>query len=425
MKTISVLLGSIIIVIGCISSRYQSNAVLVVDMILTAMVAVFLPKRNLLPLASLLIAPNRLLTLEFISAPLVVVCIGFIRYVLQRRIPIKILDIALFYVCFSIITCLLFGTNIILAIKTVIIVIFLYYAFIALKCNNISTVVEFISLGCIITTLFSMLITPELLYEGDRMAFTSSGQNVLGLICGAMAVILFSQIVSTRKKFKLSIIVLGLLIVIGFLTGSRTFLLEVGVGVTIYSISSLFHRENNNFIIVLLIFLVLGLLFYFIFKYSNFFSNSLESSLYRIDKTNQNDISNGRFEIWQLYFNEFMNNINSLCFGGVNYNSNGIDMMAHNMIIEQLAAIGIVGTLIVFILYKRAFLGILNALGLNFKFSLGKSSPLLAFLIASMVGHSLLGLPQTIILFVCLLNLTTPKYEKNSLGNISRASNSK
>ena len=55
------------------------------------------------------------------------------------------------------------------------------------------------------------------------------------------------------------------------------------------------------------------------------------------------DVSNGRFDIWNQYINTFNNNPILWFIGIGDFKKHGIEMMAHNFLIEDIANYGIVG----------------------------------------------------------------------------------
>lgn len=407
-RTIILSISLFCIVLGCISSRNGSNGLLLLSLFFTCIFSFVLPRNYLCPLMATLIASNRVMTYGgIISAPLLVVLIGFIRYFnlvikLKSFVPIVFL-----YLLYSVITTIAVGASLILPIKTIIVLYFIYITFIYKKDDIRYELVEFISYGCIITTLVMLAINPMSLFENSRMSFTSSGQNVLGIICGAIAVVYILRFSNNKKIYGKDIIILISILLIGFLTGSRTFLVEVGIGIGLISIFMLCHPQKANILVIFCLFIFIGLSFFYIISNSSLLSEFLDSTIYRFNKLESNDISNGRFDIWDQYILFFSNHIEYLLFGGVNFGNSNIDMVAHNMILEQLASIGLVGSLIVFALYRNVFLEIKHRLNLKYKINLMTLAPLISFLTASMAAHSLLGLPQTVILFICLFNLTT------------------
>lgn len=63
------------------------------------------------------------------------------------------------------------------------------------------------------------------------------------------------------------------------------------------------------------------------------------------------DISNARFGIWSYYINEIVQNKSILLFGKGTIMSSDLNLVAHNLWLEQLYFIGIVGNIIVITMF--------------------------------------------------------------------------
>ena len=146
--------------------------------------------------------------------------------------------------------------------------------------------------------------------------------------------------------------------------------------------------------------IIIFIIIYIVSKGNNLISIYIDRLIYRMQRLEDNDISNGRFELWDLYLNIFRENSSILWLGGMDYTKFGIEMVAHNMIIEQLAAYGIIGSFILFILYLNIFLNIKIKSNSTIRIVSAGVIPLLSFLIISMFSHTLLGVPQTIMLYI-------------------------
>ena len=107
------------------------------------------------------------------------------------------------------------------------------------------------------------------------------------------------------------------------------------------------------------------------------------------------DISNGRFDLWKIYMDKLSKDFKLFLIGGTREDFGG--MQAHNMFIEVVANHGILGTVIVCYLYTMVFLEIGEAVR-----SLGKRKikllgfiPFVLVFIVGMASHTLLGTEAT------------------------------
>lgn len=398
-----------IIVLGNISSANDSMLPLFVALGLTTILAMVMPLEEILYLVSLLIAPNRVLTYGPISAPTIVIIIGLIRYISRYKIRSNYIIASVIFVVFEFISTLVVDVQLMEAIKTIVILAFLSLAYPYSQKPIKENIILYISIGCIISALVALFINPVSLLETSRLGFSASGQNVLGLLCGTLVLL---NVQSVQRRKKIHFIVILLLLAIGTLTGSRTFLLEIAVGLGLYLIYSLFHPQKGHLMLLLSGVGVIVAIGFILLDTSSFVSNFLDSTIYRFVAVSEKDVSNGRFELWEEYWKVLSNNTEHLLLGGVNPASYNLELVAHNMIIEQLASIGIIGSICVFFVYKAVFKNTIKISKLSYNVNLQTISPLFSFLVAGMVSHTLLGLPQTMMLFSCLFALTKNKIYK-------------
>ena len=141
----------------------------------------------------------------------------------------------------------------------------------------------------------------------------------------------------------------------------------------------------------------------FLVKNSNFISDYWDSIMYRITKLQAVDVSNGRYELWKEYLDLFHQQPKYLWLGGLAVGTNGIELVAHNMIIEQIAAYGIIGSVILIFLYITVLRRLVAESLSRVRWNTFRVAPLIALLCVSMVSHTLLGVPQTTMLLICFL----------------------
>ena len=414
-RNIGVLVPTILVIfIGQISSMSNLSRVLLADLGIVGIIALILPEKNILPFMLCMIAPNRILTYGSISAPTIIMLVGILRNMklackFEKRFLVSVLG--LFGI--SVFTGL-FGKEMILdAIKIVVVLIFLR---IYTDCDNIRQsyirYIQYCALGCVLSGVISLVINPNSISDAGRFSLSGSGENVLGILCAVLVLHLVTIAIDdhqVRKGFLFIYCVF--LIGIGFLTGSRSFFLAIAVGLLFLFFTIVVKLNIRAFAKMLIICIFAIILFYILYNYNGFINNYLSKILYRINKLKNTDVSNGRFTLWTQYINVLSNNTVHLLFGGMKPSDFGIKKVAHNMIIEQIVSFGIVGSCFIISAYSCMFKYLQRRSESIIKLISVNMAPIVALLGASMVSHTLLGVPQTIMLYLGVIGL----YEQNNM----------
>lgn len=125
------------------------------------------------------------------------------------------------------------------------------------------------------------------------------------------------------------------------------------------------------------------------------------------------NISNDRMEIWSMYFSAF-NSDPSLWFIGLgNYKEYGISKMAHNFLIEDIAAYGIIGVMILYLTYNKIFVQQYKT-SKRFHTIRPKLFTMIPFFVPIIGGltlHGLTSIINTTMLYLGVLCMTLPKKE--------------
>lgn len=404
----TIFVSLIIILIGQLSNIVGGNAVLIFSIIITGIYSLICPKDQLLNLTLLLIASNRVLTIGGISAPTVVMMMGVFRLLLNNNLKLRksmVVAIIILY-AFSFITYLNGYSQLLQTTKILIVILFIRNYMGCFSINDMySNCLEMCTIGCIITCILSILINPSTFYGNTRFSLTDGGgENVLGILCSMNAINLIICILNSKKINKIKYYIYTIfLIIICFITGSRSAIAILGISVFLLIIITSFNLRIKTLVKLLICLLLLIVFFLLLYINNDVFSTFIDSLIYRSQKLANVDISNGRFELWIQYINIFKNNIRFVLFGGLNYYSYGIELVAHNMIIEQIAAYGILGSIVLIYLYLDTFREMKLKFKGNSKMNYIQIIPLTVFIMISMVSHSLLGVPQTMILYICSL----------------------
>lgn len=399
------LLAFMIIVIGQIAQSVNSNSVILVALIITGLVSMNCQDNDLVPFMLYLIAPNRLLTYGFISAPTVVMILGVFKSVIfGRKFDKKFILGSFLLLAYSAITVFIGNPQIFDALKIIIMLMFfqLYTEY-----ENIEKAyVKYAmccSMGCIISSLIVLILNPDSVRERSRFTLFGTGQNVLGILCGIMAINLAYIFLTKRNVKNLKIIItVFFLLFIGFLTGSRSFLLVIAMGIVLISLFLTWKLKIGSLTKLVFILLVGSVIAWILYQSNSFINNYVTQLIYRITKLQNIDVSNGRYEIWEQYITIFKQYPLFLWMGSLLPLTYGIKSVAHNMIIEQIAVFGIMGSLIILALYLKTLKKIRQKSKAHLKWD-ESLSPVLTLFCVSMVSHTLLGVSQTVMLYISVL----------------------
>lgn len=394
------------ILFGYVSDRYNISFLLYLAVLFPFAFSFFLSYEQNFGMFCLLLASNRLLTVSSVSTPLLLMLGMLLKLKKQLKIPLAFLFITTILITIPLFYPSKIIFSILLVVKIVIMLIYFYNVFSLIDIKDLKLkYTDYMFWGIIITFILSIIFNSSIIIEKSRFALTDAGgENILGILCGIVALIVACNSID-KVKTKYPIIKIISLLSIGLMTGSRSFLLIVIIGATFILIHEILHGNIKKIIKIIFIFIMLIGLFYIIIKAIPFLNNFYDRFIYRIQKLNNNDVSNGRYELWESYINVFKNNIIILLFGYPNYKDFGIDFVAHNFLIEQIASNGIIGSLLIMILFVKTIKKIIKSRKICINIY---TSILISFLAVSMFSHSMFGIFQTTILIISIL-LSTKK----------------
>ncbi len=253
--------------------------------------------------------------------------------------------------------------------------------------------------GVLIAVFTSILINPAYSLDATRMSLTAgSGVNQLGISL-AFCLVFVTMGMTKVRNFKewcvLAITALPLLYYC-FATQSRTSL--VAMIITFAAVLTMGYTQKRARLWITLMGIasvaVLGGMI--LFTEGTQIHENIMRTIERFTDPRGNDISNGRFDLWQHYVEVFTSDIRLFFFGGPIEEYGGIQ--AHNMFLEIFALFGVCGAGIVFWMYGVVFYEIRKSV-----VSLGKGKmrllgflPLAVLLITGMASHTLLNTEPTV-----------------------------
>lgn len=306
--------------------------------------------------------------------------------------------------------------ELIILIKAFVVVYVLSFYNISFTVSMKTNIVYSFILGVVITSLFGFLSSGF-----DAINRFDGGDlnepNYFGSICA----IGLSLLVFLHKIRKVNTIIFYItspfLLFMGLLTQSRSFLVCFGIILFTYIIV-----DFKKFFFKI-IFLLTGLIIFFSSSIINFYNNS--ALLFRISERVFNpknqDVSGGRFDIWEQYQSAVFASDKNLFFGIGNtaFQTFNFEQVAHNFFIEDVVTFGILGVFIcycfLFVVYKEVNRGKIYLISLL---------PLLVFLTTNMTLHSFLGMGGLTQLFICFLTINLYNSIKNENFNYSGFRNS-
>ena len=254
--------------------------------------------------------------------------------------------------------------------------------------------------GILVAIFVSILINPSYSLDATRMSLSEgSGSNQLGISL-TFCLVLVTLGVTTAKNFKewLVLIITALpLLYFCFATQSRTCIVGMIITIVCAVVFGTAQKESRRWVLLMALGVVVVLGGMILFAEGTQIHQNIMQTIDRFINPKNDDISNGRIDLWQIYIEKLKNNAGLFFFGG--QRTEYMNTMAHNMFLEIFAVYGFFGTIIVIWIYSSVFVEIRRAI-LRF----GKSTnikvlgflPLAIVFITGMVSHSLLNTQPTI-----------------------------
>lgn len=254
--------------------------------------------------------------------------------------------------------------------------------------------------GILVAILISILINPLYSIDATRMSLAEdSGSNQLGISL-AFCLVLVTLGVTTVKNLKewIVLVITALpLLYFCFATQSRTCIVGMIITIVCAVIFGTIQKESRRWVLFMALGVVVVLGGMILFAEGTQIHENIMQTIERFINPKNDDISNGRFDIWQIYIDKLKNNTGLFFFGGqLNEYAN---MMAHNMFLEIFAGYGLLGTVIVIWMYSAVFVEIRKSIlrfGKNTNIRVLGFLPLVIIFITGMASHSLLNTEPTL-----------------------------
>lgn len=256
-----------------------------------------------------------------------------------------------------------------------------------------------LALGILVSTAVAFVCNPDMLRQTRFALSSDSGENSLGIQCGIVLSIYLLLFIRKQSRAAYALPVILLVAAVGVLTGSATFLVLCGIAV-VWVIATGSLKTKFKFLALAA---VAGVVLVVILAREGEFGERIAYLIQQIVSPKNDDISNGRFDIWRQYFTLFREQPRVLWLGAGSYTAVGMDYAAHNFFLEQIVTYGVVGNVLLAIAYGyagRTLVGRLRARRPGLRIDVGAALPFVLVFAAGMVSHSLFSISQTFLLFI-------------------------
>lgn len=227
--------------------------------------------------------------------------------------------------------------------------------------------------GCLLL-IIGMLF--EYTFFGGYMGRLRALSDDCNYTAAILYVVFIVSLVSFGYNLKLehNTFYLLLSLVFGLATGSRGFMLTVGLALVFFGIRGLNKRGDRKIIILSgLGFIAIVLMYFFnVSTVVRLYDATIGRTLTLSNAYSQGsfmDVSSGRFFLWDYYWSNNITNLVKLLFGSGFHNyylpeNGGYGLAAHNMYISGIIGIGLIGLASMIIIYMSFFnkenLGLIN-----------------------------------------------------------------
>ena len=267
----------------------------------------------------------------------------------------------------------------------------------------------FLALGINYAGCISVLLNglPSL---SARYAFTKEITiNFQAIICALTIVnlIYFWSVLKDSHKLRSIILVAGCCFW-GLLTQSRSFILTILIGILMLFLTS---RSIKNKFKVLLAIAMAALLLVLLYSFNQAAHTLLSEIIARIISPRNDDISNGRYDLWQQTINKMYENTSYLLFGAGDYtiidaSFNNTILAAHNMFIETWCIFGYVGSALIvflFFFFIRTYVFGKEKIG---RIPFSSFTPIVVMISALFFSHHFIGRSMSMVFILSILPMT-------------------
>lgn len=420
----STLFVGIVLSMGCILfEANQLNAFSTIGTFLLVLYSVKKSNIERLYLAALAISNTRAMEFFGISGAIGVCAVGAIITILKKRtINTKIFCISILYFCYSLQFILRyqdFTNGLIMPLKTVFIIWFFYFisnddSLFENPINVIYCTSRFMFFGILSAVFASWSIG----MNDARFSVVNNDSNMLSVeivfLLSVYCILYFRFSVVSKVEFLLATVLLSIICVI---CGSRTGLVLLAV-VMLTAIIFNINRVDKTiaFAAIMIVALVA------------FVSSSVGRGVINVlvDRSaalaSQGNILNGRNSIWNLYISKFNETKYLWLLGMGSYKHYGIEYMAHNFLIEDIAMFGLIGIIMLYGMYIMIFKNAVKNILFQSYYGKTKIYTIIPFtipIVGGMTLHGLTNIPNTLMLFCGAMVIAIGKIQKKPTKRVN------
>lgn len=236
----------------------------------------------------------------------------------------------------------------------------------------------------------------------------------------ALALVLrIATMLKEQKLKKIYILEIIIMLILGLLTFSLSFLVYILVIMLLLLIYEIFFKKKFKILLILVVVLFMLMIVYISLKDSMIFKNIQE--VYQ-KSLMAKDISNGRIEIYNYYISIIKDNLLVFLFGSglntynkIDYsNSEGLmsnNLVTHNAFLEIIMSWGIIGLFLIGILIYKLLLKKEKRKKINFYSYL----PAICILLYMLTGNFFIGYYSALVKIVLIYAVFFTNYEENEI----------
>lgn len=396
-----------------LSLNSASNVAMIMGYVIALAWAFFCNAQMLMAMILFFLPDNSILDIGGISIQLIIMCVYLFRFsILKKRSQHGNTFLAgLAISAYSLIYLRGGLEDVLQGLKLAIMILFLTEYFCETKTlckENYEKQLSFAVLGMLISVIMAIVLNPAARLATRFALSEDSNWNMMGILSALLFAHCFVTCFIAKRRLKY-IVYSVLMMTCALLSTSRTAMLVIACG-AVWTLLFIDKRGKRVFkafivaaIVVFLILLVNGTIRI----------SYVDTLVDRIVNPRRGDISNGRFTLWARYIDYLLSHIGILLFGcgstlieGITTATSTTSTMAHNMLIEQITMYGIIGSIIVIMLYKFSISSISRHFYRNRRVSRQRikfSITILLVFLAGMFSHVITSVLVTLELYIGLM----------------------
>lgn len=405
----TIIIGAILSAAACYIYKNSETAAQVLSAIFIGF-AYTLPVERQLMMVALSLPNTMALGLGGVSASVIICAVAVFKYLITGKEKVRIPAIVPFYLFYSLQFVFRYGdltAGLVMPIKTALTIIFFSTLSRAGRVAENSYVIGFKSVIALFAGIVAAFWSSNLGSDNtSRMAVEDNDPNILAVevafVLSYICVNYYSAEKASKVLFLASAIILS---IISLFCGSRMGFILLG-----FVLVSFIFLNVKKFSKSILLVVVFG------GAISAFLLSSTGQAIVDILVARsevlelEGDVSNGRYELWETYIALLNSDPMYWLFGIGDYTNFGITVQAHNVFIEDVAYLGIVGVIILYSTYIHIFrIQYKNSKRFNpVRRKIMFIIPLLVPLIGGMTLHSYLSIMNITMIYLGVMCLTKP-----------------